>query len=140
MKSWKTETCTPAIYLTNTRNNSAAIDMQPALPELCRNGNSVLLVSPEYQSSKMNQPAIKARLSLELPIGPYFLSTKTGQIFKAHRLHEDTQMAFLEPSVSDEMGGYRPLPGRSVAVPSRLYYTVTPEKPLAGVRLGLSPS
>lgn len=98
------------------------------------------MVSPEYNSSKMNQPAIKVRLSLELPIGPYFLSAKTGYILKAHRLYEDTQMAFLEPSVSDEMGGYRPLPGRSVAVPSRLYYTVTPEMPLAGVRLRLSSS
>lgn len=45
-------------------------------------------------------------------------------------------MTFLEPSVSDEMGGYRPFPGRNVAVPSRLYYTITPEKPLAGVCLG----
>lgn len=138
MELWKTETCTSAIYLTNTKYGSAAIDVQSTLPELHRNGNSVLMVSPEYHPSETAHPAMKTRLSLELSVGPYFLSTKTGQIFKAHRLYEDPQMAFLESSVSDGMGGYRPLPGRSIAVPSRLYYTVTAEKPLAGVRLHLS--
>ncbi|ODM23164.1 hypothetical protein SI65_00753 [Aspergillus cristatus] len=98
---------------------------------------SILMVSPEYNASEKVQPAIQMHLSLELPIGPYFPLNKTGQIFKAHRLYEDTQLAFLEPSISDETGGYCSLPGQSVAVPSRLYYTVTPEKPLAGLRLGV---
>jgi hypothetical protein len=100
----------------------------------------------------------KAYLTEELPNGPYFVSTKSGQVFEAHRLYEDTHYTFLEPAVRDGLGGYRALSantevchipqfpftreltsiqgilGPSIAVPSRLYYTVTPEKPLSGVR------
>jgi hypothetical protein len=50
-----------------------------------------------------------------LPIGPYFVSAKSGKVFKAHRLYPDYNQAFLEPAISDEKGGYIPLaPGFQV--------------------------
>ncbi|KAJ5343259.1 hypothetical protein MYU51_021373 [Penicillium brevicompactum] len=102
-----------------------------------------LLVSPEYSSSH-HAGAATARLTQNIPNGPYFASTKTGKIFKAYRLYEDTNLAFLEPAISDEEGEIKRLMatsesvlGRSIAVPSRLYSTPTPQKPLAGLRLGV---
>ncbi|KAL3965251.1 hypothetical protein ACCO45_002255 [Purpureocillium lilacinum] len=74
--------------------------------------------------------------------GPYFIS-HTGFLYQAHRLYSDTQGAFTETSVLNPDGSYSVLPANipgqslAVAVPSRLYFTKTPEKPLAGVRLGV---
>jgi hypothetical protein len=86
----------------------------------------------------------KASLSKPLPNGPYFVSARTGQVFQAYRLYPDNNLAFTQPSVSDHNGGHLPLTAvtenlmtRSVAVPSRLYYTATKEQPLAGLRLAV---
>ncbi|KAL3479099.1 amidase signature domain-containing protein [Aspergillus californicus] len=132
-----------AIYLTYSGEGAPDIEMRSMLPKLNKLGNSVFLVSPEYSSGR-DYSAIKSNMAQPLPVGPYFASAKTGNIFKAHRLYEDTNLAFLEPAVSDEQGGYFPLVatsesvlGRSVAVPSRLYYSMTTEQPLAGLRLGV---
>lgn len=81
--------------------------------------------------------------SLVLPSGPYFLSS-TGAVYEAWRLYSDFAGSFLE-SLTTTNGGktYSVLPagvaGQSIAiaVPSRLYYTTTAAKPLAGVRLGI---
>jgi hypothetical protein len=108
----------PALYLTN-KNKSPSIEVQSTLPELRRKGTSIFMVSPTYSAPRAEN-AINVRLTQELPIGPYFVSTKTGQIFKAHRLYEDTQLAFLEPAVSDEQGGYRPLSATSEVTPTAI--------------------
>lgn len=77
-----------------------------------------------------------------IPAGPYFMSS-AGEIFQAWRLYSDFAGAFTEPLLSNGDGTYSVLSagvaGQSlaVAVPSRLYYTKTAEKPLAGVRLGI---
>lgn len=74
--------------------------------------------------------------------GPYFLSS-TGAVFEAWRLYSDFAGAFTETLVPAADGTFTVLPanlpGQSLAVaaPSRLYYTKTAEKPLAGVRLGV---
>ncbi|KAJ5678862.1 hypothetical protein N7462_007106 [Penicillium macrosclerotiorum] len=87
---------------------------------------------------------IKADLVENLPNGPYFISPRTGYIFKAYRLYSDHQLAFTEAVISDERGTFMPLPtvtegsmSKSVAVPSRLYNTPTADKPLAGLRCGV---
>ncbi|BCS20854.1 glutamyl-tRNA(Gln) amidotransferase, subunit A [Aspergillus puulaauensis] len=87
---------------------------------------------------------VKADLSVDIPQGPYFMSTKTGSLYQAYRLYPDHQLAFTEAAISDGNGGFKPLPAatqgamtKSVAVPSRLYYTPTPDKPLSGLRLGI---
>ncbi|KAM0330181.1 hypothetical protein ACHAQA_004355 [Verticillium albo-atrum] len=70
-------------------------------------------------------------------IADELLNTKT-------QLYDDDFLAFVQGVVSDEDGGFMTLPAvtenvmaKSIAVPSRLYYTPTTEKPLAGLRLGV---
>jgi hypothetical protein len=80
--------------------------------------------------------------SSALPNGPYFLSSD-GFLHQAHRLYSDVQGAFLETVTISPSGTFSVLPANlpgqalAVAVPSRLYYSKTVEKPLAGVRLGV---
>ncbi|KAK4503796.1 hypothetical protein PRZ48_004711 [Zasmidium cellare] len=77
-----------------------------------------------------------------IPPGPYFISS-TGAVYEAWRLYSDFAGAFTEPLLANGDGTYSVLPagvsGQSlaVAVPSRLYFTKTADKPLAGVRLGI---
>lgn len=77
-----------------------------------------------------------------LPPGPYFVSS-SGAVYQAWRLYSDFAGAFTEPLLANGDGTYGVLPagvpGQSlaVAVPSRLYFTKTAGKPLAGVRLGV---
>jgi hypothetical protein len=77
-----------------------------------------------------------------IPQGPYFISS-TGAVYKAWRLYSDFQGAFTETLIPASNGTYSVLPANvagqslAVAVPSRLYFTKTAEKPLAGVRLGV---
>lgn len=66
------------------------------------------------------------------------------QCILALRLYEDEQQSFLYGTIPDGQGGFTQLnahtPGaatESIAVPSRLYFTATPQKPLAGLRLGV---
>lgn len=84
----------------------------------------------------------KAQDSNPLPDGPYFVST-TGHIYQAYRLYADVQGAFSDSSIQNQDGSYSVLPANlpgqslAVAVPSRLYFTRTTKKPLAGVRFGV---
>ncbi|KAM0712014.1 hypothetical protein Q7P37_011108 [Cladosporium fusiforme] len=78
----------------------------------------------------------------KVPNGPYFLSI-TGLLHQAYRLYTDKQGAFSETSISSPDGQHSVLPANvpgqslAIAVPSRLYYTPTPERPLAGIRIGV---
>ncbi|KAI0669701.1 amidase signature enzyme [Trametes maxima] len=83
-------------------------------------------------------------LTKTLPSGPYFLEPATGHIYEAYRLYNDENQSFLYGTIPDGQGGYQILsahvPGaatESIGVPSRLYFTPTPEKPLAGYRLAV---
>ena len=62
------------------------------------------MVSHEYDSKSP-----KIQLTGDLPEGPYFASPVTGDVFKAHRLYQDRNLAFTEPAENDEIGGYIPL-------------------------------
>ncbi|APA08076.1 hypothetical protein SS1G_00271 [Sclerotinia sclerotiorum 1980 UF-70] len=80
----------------------------------------------------------------QVPPGPYFLTPNSGELFKAYRLYSDVQDAFTEGTIENSDGTFSILsasiPGvqsSTIGVPSRLYYTKTAEKPLAGVRLGV---
>ena len=77
-----------------------------------------------------------------LPNGPYFVSTK-GAVFQPLRLYSDFAGAFTQPLISNG-NTFAPIPAAvagiqspAVGVPSRLYFTSSSEKPLAGVRLGV---
>ncbi|KAI5207761.1 amidase signature enzyme [Aureobasidium subglaciale] len=77
-----------------------------------------------------------------IPAGPYFV-TSTGAVHEAWKLFSDFQGAFLETTITNKDGTFSVLPANvegqslAIAVPSRLYFTKTDEKPLAGVRLGI---
>jgi hypothetical protein len=89
--------------------------------------------------------------SLVLPLsnptissGPYFLEMATGSLHPVHRLYDDFAGAFTEALLQTPSGTFQPLsahiPGSAsltVGVPSRLYFTKTADKPLAGVRIGV---
>jgi hypothetical protein len=80
--------------------------------------------------------------SAAIPTGPYFMSA-SGELYEAHRLYSDSIGAFTESVTQNPQGTFSVLPAGvsgqnlAVAVPSRLYYTKTSEKPLAGIRLGV---
>ncbi|KAJ5342597.1 hypothetical protein N7541_011721 [Penicillium brevicompactum] len=104
-------------------------------------GSSLLMASPAYRPEAHITPA---KIRHDLPKGPYFYSPKTGELYQAFRLYADHQLAFTEAALSDGAGGFKPLPAavsgamtKSVAVPSRLYYTPSSQKPLAGLRVGI---
>jgi len=98
---------------------------------------------PNAWKNKFNSTTIYSQsVSAIISQGPYFLSS-SGKLYQANLLYSDSQGAFTEPVISSGDGTYAALPagiaGQSlaVAVPSRLYYTPTPDKPLAGVRTGV---
>lgn len=80
--------------------------------------------------------------SKSLSPGPYFIN-EAGHVFEAWRLYSDVQGAFTESAITNGDGSYSVLPAGTVgqklaiAVPSRLYFEKTAEKPLAGVRIGI---
>jgi hypothetical protein len=64
-------------------------------------------------------------------------------VYEAWRLFSDVQGAFTESAIANGDGSYSVLPAgtvgqkQAIAVPSRLYFTKTAAKPLAGVRIGI---
>ena len=93
-----------------------------------------------------NQSSVVSVLSSDIPSippGPYFASSG-GALYQAYRLYSDFAGAFTQPLIDNGDGTYSALPANiagiqspAVSVPSRLYYTKTTEKPLAGIRLGI---
>ena len=72
--------------------------------------------------------------------------SSNGDLYQPYRLYSDTQGAFTQPLIpsTNVEGGFAALPATvpgivspGIAVPSRLYYVRTAEKPLAGVRTGI---
>ncbi|KAI6091685.1 putative glutamyl-tRNA amidotransferase subunit A [Hypoxylon rubiginosum] len=83
---------------------------------------------------------------LSIPEGPYFLNA--GKLHYAYRLYPDTHAAFVVATVeSNEPNRYKALDAAAygernpsaltVAVPSRLRYTRTLDKPFSGARLAV---
>ncbi|KAG5762281.1 hypothetical protein H9Q72_009621 [Fusarium xylarioides] len=117
---------------------------QPAFSELV-----VLLKSSGCKSTKVTFNGIKSAVSCwhkapEIPSGPYFLDPYRGGLHQVYRLYDDFSGSFLESILQSPDGTFQTLsahaPGSSsltIGVPSRLYFTRTKEKPLAGVRVGV---
>ncbi|KAH6991375.1 glutamyl-tRNA amidotransferase [Ilyonectria sp. MPI-CAGE-AT-0026] len=79
-----------------------------------------------------------------IPSGPYFLQTSTGDVHQAYRLYEDFAGAFTQSLLQRPDGRFQTLSAQvttsasvTVGVPSRLYFTPSQSKPLAGVRMGV---
>lgn len=116
------------IYLDSDGPGRCSIDAKSLRPELQQKAVALFIVSPRCSNGKPSI-AVSKRLTHELPPGPYFVSAKTGEVFKAYRLYEDTHYAFLEPAVSDEQGGYLPLPATTNVWP-RFHVVLLDIKPL----------
>lgn len=83
--------------------------------------------------------------SPNIPSGPYFLEKATGAVHQAYRLYDDFSGAFTESLIQAPDGTFHTISARisssatiTIGVPSRTYYTKTAEKPLAGVRIGVT--
>ncbi|KAI9149081.1 Scytalone dehydratase-like protein Arp1 [Paramyrothecium foliicola] len=79
-----------------------------------------------------------------IPSGPYFLDTTSGELYQAYRLYRDVVGAFTSGLLQTPEDQFQPLSAQvpasdapTIGVPSRLYYTPSAEKPLAGVRVGV---
>jgi hypothetical protein len=79
-----------------------------------------------------------------LPSGPYFLNTYTGEAYQAYKLYEDFAGAFTQSLIQHSDDQFSTLsaqiPGSAsitIGVPSRLYFTPTADKPLAGARVAV---
>lgn len=101
-----------------------------ALFNSCTSGSVVLPLDANHEST--------------VPSGPYFLETATGRLFPVYRLYVDFAEAFSTSLLQRPDGGFQPLSAQvqsssslTIGVPSRLYYTRTADKPLAGVRIGV---
>lgn len=82
----------------------------------------------------------------KIPPGPYFFDPHRRSIHRAYRLYADTANAFtssLLQSSNSNRGNFTTLPaaitGQSLtlAVPSRLYYSLSADQPIAGLRVGI---
>ncbi|KAK7229762.1 hypothetical protein V2G26_001932 [Clonostachys chloroleuca] len=80
-----------------------------------------------------------------IPSGPYFLNVASGELYQAFRLYRDVVGAFSAGILQSPKGdSFQQLSAQvpasdavTIGVPSRLYFTPSPEKPLAGIRLGV---
>jgi hypothetical protein len=132
-----------AVYLKHTGNSPAAVQY-PLGAALTQYGIKLFMNARAYQSSVTAQGYTITGWRTEIPAGPYFLSARTGNVYQAYRLYQDSNEAFMSGLKPNTDGTYSILsaavPGDdtlSIGVPSRLSYTKTDAKPLAGVRIGI---
>lgn len=80
----------------------------------------------------------------DIPSGPYFLDISTGAVHQVYRLYDDFSGAFAQSLLQRPDGHFQTLSAQvpsaaslTIGVPSRLYFTPTKDKPLAGARIGV---
>ncbi|GKT47852.1 amidase 1 [Colletotrichum spaethianum] len=109
--------------------------------------DSLAALFSNWTAKDDQQDAVHRRAPLGgggIPSGPYFLDTYTGDVYQAFRLYDDFAGAFTESLLQTPQGTFQTLSAQvpssaslTIGVPSRLYFTPTAEKPLAGVRVGV---
>ncbi|KAI0886343.1 amidase signature domain-containing protein [Annulohypoxylon maeteangense] len=107
-------------------------------------GTSESLLAPDYTINNIFDRASNRPDISNIPLGPYFLETHTGNVYRAYKLVNDFNQAFIQSSYQDENYTHHPLAAASmsagaltIGIPSRLYYTKTRQQPLAGLRLAV---
>jgi hypothetical protein len=105
---------------------------------------STTIIYPGAETGNVRSYKCMSLDSTSVPSGPYMLEASTGLLYPTYRLYSDFAGAFMTSLLQNPDGSFQPLsaqiPGAetlTVGVPSRLYYTKTAEKPLAGVRIGV---
>ncbi|KAG4431241.1 hypothetical protein IFR05_013282 [Cadophora sp. M221] len=132
-----------AVYLKHSGTAPATVKY-PLGAALIEYGTKLFMSARAYQASVESQGYNITGWRTELPSGPYFMSTSTGEIYRAYRLYSDVQGAFTEGLKLNSDGKFSVLSASvsgvqstTVGVPSKLYFTKTIAKPLAGVRVGI---
>ncbi|CAN9468423.1 unnamed protein product [Alternaria alternata] len=103
---------------------------------------AIYVQGSEFKPMNSSLTVLSGTSSKALAPGPYFINA-AGHVYEAWRLFSDVQGAFTESAIANGDGSYSVLPAgtvgqkHAIAVPSRLYFTKTAEKPLAGVRIGI---
>ncbi|KAK0379022.1 hypothetical protein CLIM01_03599 [Colletotrichum limetticola] len=107
------------------------------------------LTKESYDGTNKTQSIVAPLVSTagsNIPSGPYFLDTITGALHQAYRLYPDYAGAFSESLLQKPDTTFQTLSAQvpasaslTIGVPSRLYSLSarSPEKPLAGVRVGV---
>ncbi|KAK1545748.1 hypothetical protein CPAR01_03250 [Colletotrichum paranaense] len=107
------------------------------------------LTKESYDGTNKTQSIVAPLVSTagsDIPSGPYFLDTITGALHQAYRLYPDYAGAFSESLLQKPDTTFQTLSAQvpasaslTIGVPSRLYSLSvrSPEKPLAGVRVGV---
>lgn len=79
-----------------------------------------------------------------VPSGPYFFNPSSGAVYPVYRLYDDFAHSFTQSLLHNPDDSFQPLSAGTyvsgtltIGVPSRLYFTPSKDKPLAGVRLGV---
>lgn len=105
---------------------------------------SATILSPDVEPDQAGKYRCVAIEDTTVPSGPYFLEASTGMLYQTYRLYSDYAGSFVSSLLQAPDGSFQPLsaqiPGANaltIGVPSRLYYTKTADKPLAGVRVGV---
>jgi len=97
-----------AVFLDVAHGNSSQASVLPSKRELEEFGIRHMI------SSRSSDARNVTTINLDIPEGPYFLSTTTGEVFQAFRLYSDVQGAFTEGLIADGDGNYSVL---SAAIP-----------------------
>ncbi|EYE98647.1 uncharacterized protein EURHEDRAFT_520725 [Aspergillus ruber CBS 135680] len=77
------------------------------LPSLQRNTSSKIKQAPPISYA---QGPVNTTLKIDILPGPYFVSVRTDNIYKAFRSYPEHQLAFTEAAVGDGRGGLGHLP------------------------------
>jgi hypothetical protein len=132
-----------AVYLVHTGSGSANIQ-DPLDAAIAQFGTKLFMPATNYKISGKGQSQSPTPWSKAVPQGPYFMSASTGDVYQAFRLFSDVNGAFTEGTIANGDGTYSPFSAAisgdqslTIGVPSRLSFTKTAQKPLAGVRLGV---
>ncbi|KAI9367285.1 amidase signature domain-containing protein [Aspergillus egyptiacus] len=94
--------------------------------------------------ANLNSSVLPLLRDSPVPSGPYFLDPSTGDAYPVLRLYDDFAGAFTQSLLQRPDGRFQTLSAHApsagsltIGVPSRLYFTPSKEKPLAGVRIGV---
>ena len=133
-----------SIYIRSTTAWQPVVNVSSLASTLVGFNTSFLMAAGNIHGQATGVKLSVGTIDGNLPKGPYFISASSGNIFKAHRLYGDDNLAFIQGVISDENDGFLSLSAvtenvmaKSIAVPSRLYYDATEAQPLAGLRLGV---
>lgn len=140
------------VLLSHTGQPGSAAFVHPQLAA----GDNLTIITQGYRSTRRHRHAsvIRAEIATAsdgtpLPAGPYFASASSGimSVYEAWRLYSDSERAFYYGTVphSEDENAFQILSATlpdangvaAIGVPSRLYYTKSAEKPLAGVRVAV---